>query len=256
MARPPTRARAQVRAIVDRLDVIAAQHLTFDQDEPFANEGGGSRGAHRLRRRGLLDRWYLLISITVLIALVPVGYALLTDDGPKQTPPAVLPSVTTGLGGLVAGGSPDASVDSSAVPVASDASASPSATARASTPKPGTSTVPATLTISATATLQRGQSWRTTSTVVSLTTDGDLVVTNASGTQLWHSDTGSHNPNRSGNRAVFQNDGNLVVYDSAQRSLWTSGTAGHPGAVLVVQSGAACVVDSGRRVWCTTSSQG
>jgi hypothetical protein len=231
--------------------------MTRDQDQPPADQGGGTPGAHRLRHSGILDRWYLLLAVTVAIALVPVGYAVVTDDGPKQSPSAVLPSMTAGLAGAPDGASPSSSGDPGALPVSSESPADTGATPRTPAPKaPGTtSSLPATLTISATAVLQRGQSWRTTSTALALSTIGDLIATDGSGRQLWHSDTGTHNPNRAGTTAVFQNDGNLVVYDSDQRALWTSGTAGHPGAVLVIQRSGVCVVDHGRQVWCGSANQ-
>jgi D-mannose binding lectin len=226
--------------------------MTPHQDPSGAGRDGTPRGAHRLRRGGILDRWYLLLAVAVAVALIPVAFTLFSDDGPHQSPSAVMPTVTEVFAGQPAAIDPTGSASPTG-PAASQSpvSASPSAPAPTPPRTPATAPLPSTLTITSPATLQRGQSWRTASTVVALSTDGDLTVTDGSGKLVWHSDTGSHNPNRAGHQAVLQSDGNLVVSNADNNSVWASGTSGHPGAVLLLQrDGHVCVVDGGRELWC------
>lgn len=61
--------------------------------------------------------------------------------------------------------------------------------------------------------------------------DGNLVLYFA-GTALWHTGTVGTSPGV----VTMQSDGDLVVRDETGTPRWASGTSGHPGAYLVVQS--------------------
>jgi hypothetical protein len=56
-------------------------------------------------------------------------------------------------------------------------------------------------------------------TVLSLQSDGNLVIRGASNELIWQSGTGGH----PGARLVMQNDGNLVIYDG-WAGIWHTGT--------------------------------
>ncbi|PPH96905.1 hypothetical protein C5C95_13050 [Rathayibacter sp. AY1B7] len=64
---------------------------------------------------------------------------------------------------------------------------------------------------------------------LSMQSDGNAVVTSASGRPLWASGTAG-NP---GSRLQMQNDGNLVVYSASGRALWASDTPPAPPAPAV-----------------------
>ncbi len=226
---------------------------------PLRPEQPRTGGTHR-RAKGLLDRWYLILAAALVIASFPVLASLLggqpATDGPVPPLPlaAGAPTISTPTGGPTltpsagrAASAPAPSRTGSSVPgspagssaIAAPAVATPSPTA------PGPSG-PATLTVSATRALFRGDSVRTARTVLSMGTDGDLVITDLAGKRLWHANTAG-----SGYQATFQDDGNFVVYTQPQQPLWSSGTAGHPGAVLVLQAnGDVCVVAGVKPLWC------
>jgi hypothetical protein len=69
---------------------------------------------------------------------------------------------------------------------------------------------------------------------LSMQVDGDLVLHDSGGVQLWSSQTAGNK----GQAMVMQGDGNFVMvdgYHGAGASVWETGTAGHPGATLSVE---------------------
>ncbi len=63
-----------------------------------------------------------------------------------------------------------------------------------------------------------------TGAMVTLRTDGNLVLTGASGSEIWAAGAGSH----PGARLQVQDDGNLVLLDVELRPLWASDTSALP----------------------------
>ena len=63
---------------------------------------------------------------------------------------------------------------------------------------------------------------------LSLQANGDLVLVDANGNQVWNTSTAGSNAAY----AVMQGDGNFVLYTAAGQAVWASNTPGHPGAVL------------------------
>ncbi len=214
-------------------------------------------------RHSLLDRWWIVLGATLLLALIPAAFTLLSRDRDPANPAAPVPSLPVSVAPPGTAGS---TARAASFPGAADVtsrsprpSGSPKPRTSAPVPAPtpaGPSATrspagPASLTVRATTPLFAGQSLRTFGTVLTMRADGDLVVTDAIGRRLWHTGTDDPRPDRAGYQATFQDDGNFVVYTRAQQPLWTSGTAGHPGAVLVLQAdGDVCVVDRGRQLWC------
>ncbi|CAM5675474.1 putative protein OS=Streptomyces rimosus subsp. rimosus (strain ATCC / DSM 40260 / JCM 4667 / NRRL 2234) OX=1265868 GN=SRIM_011130 PE=4 SV=1 [Streptomyces rimosus subsp. rimosus] len=50
--------------------------------------------------------------------------------------------------------------------------------------------------------------------------DGDLVVYDSSGRQIWHSDTGGNH----GAKLSVQDDGNIVIYNASDKPIWATNT--------------------------------
>ncbi len=231
--------------------------MTQDQPPDPGARADPVGGRHR-RWSPLLDRWYLVLAVAVLIASFPVLTAVLSDAGRDTVTPPVPPAPVT-VAAPVASGSPSSGARPSVDPYAkrSTGSSAPGSgtpgqpattTPRATT---FTATRPASLTITATRPLFRGDTAGTDRTTLRMGTDGDLVITDAAGTRLWHANTAP-----GGYQATFQDDGNFAVYTQDQRPLWTSGTAGHPGAVLVLRSnGDVCILAGTTALWCAGTAR-
>lgn len=86
--------------------------------------------------------------------------------------------------------------------------------------------------------------------VLSMQTDGNLVLYGPAGAMWWTSTNGG-----SDRRMVMQADGNLVVYNSANQALWSSATYGNPGARLVVQNDGNLVIynTANQGVWASNT---
>jgi hypothetical protein len=81
--------------------------------------------------------------------------------------------------------------------------------------------------------------------------DGDLMLSVASGRELWASGTAG-SPRA---YAVMQADGDLAIYSHSKRMLWETGTGGHPGADLAVQSDSGLVIyDASVPLWSAGST--
>ncbi|WP_329199437.1 MULTISPECIES: hypothetical protein [unclassified Streptomyces] len=94
-----------------------------------------------------------------------------------------------------------------------------------------------------------GEVARSKNAVLTLQSDGNLVLEHVSGGVLWA--TGTYgNP---GATVTFQQDGNLVVYSAAGKALWAAGSYGNPGARLDLQSDGNLVVyrQDGSAAWST-----
>ncbi|MFM8526409.1 MAG: Calx-beta domain-containing protein, partial [Cyanobacteriota bacterium] len=63
---------------------------------------------------------------------------------------------------------------------------------------------------------------------LSLQANGDLVIVDTTGIQVWSTGTA----NSGATYAIVQGDGNVVLYTAAGDAVWASNTPGHPGAVL------------------------
>jgi hypothetical protein len=87
---------------------------------------------------------------------------------------------------------------------------------------------------------------------LTLQTDGNLVLYEASGTPLWSSTTSDSVTAQ----LVLQSDGNLVLYGDAQNSQWASNTSGNPNDYLVVQDDGNLVLysDSDTVLWATNTT--
>ncbi|MFD7004381.1 hypothetical protein ACFWA5_51395 [Streptomyces mirabilis] len=83
--------------------------------------------------------------------------------------------------------------------------------------------------IQATAVIQPGQSIEYGKAILTMTSSGDLVVTDERQVTRWATHTSG-----SDLQAVFQNDGLLAIYDAQRKVHWSSYTSGNPGAVLVI----------------------
>jgi hypothetical protein len=71
-------------------------------------------------------------------------------------------------------------------------------------------------------------------------TDGNLVIYNAAGNPVWHTNTYGTSPGR----AHMQPDGNFVVYNSSGQPLWHTFTYGRNGASLAMQDDGNLVIYS------------
>ncbi|MEU6896290.1 hypothetical protein ABZ934_32045 [Streptomyces sp. NPDC046557] len=137
-------------------------------------------------------------------------------------------------GALVAPGAAQAATVAFKAPVAPVAPAAPAAPAAAQGFERGTSQ-------------GAGEIARSKNAVLTLQSDGNLVLEHVSGGVLWA--TGTYgNP---GATVTFQQDGNLVVYSAAGKALWAAGSYGNPGARLELQSDANLVVyrQDGSAAW-------
>lgn len=100
--------------------------------------------------------------------------------------------------------------------------------------------------IRGTSVLEPGQNWHTNRIRLTLTTGGNLVLTDENGRTTWSSGTSG-----SGTQLVFQADGNLGLY-SGSTPLWTTRTDGHDGAILVLQADANVTISlNGTTLWST-----
>ena len=79
--------------------------------------------------------------------------------------------------------------------------------------------------------LNPGQVLRTWNEVLSMQTDGNLVLTDSLGSAVWWSGTSTPNSYLS-----MQSDGNLVIYTPTNVALWHTNTYGQFGAYLVLQN--------------------
>ncbi|MCI4429827.1 MAG: DUF5011 domain-containing protein, partial [Burkholderiales bacterium] len=88
---------------------------------------------------------------------------------------------------------------------------------------------------------------------LTLHTDGNLVIYNASSQPLWAGATAG----QGGVRLELQGDGNLVLYTSAGAAVWSSGTNGSGAARLVMQDDGNLVLETaaGVSVWSTSTGQ-
>jgi hypothetical protein len=84
-------------------------------------------------------------------------------------------------------------------------------------------------------------------------TDGNLVLTDNSGSPLWASGTAGTSPGQ----AIMQSDGNFVIYDESGQPVWASHTDGQSGAFLLVQTdGNVVIYDSGSApLWATGTNR-
>jgi len=87
--------------------------------------------------------------------------------------------------------------------------------------------------------------------VLTLQTNGDLVLLQDGNRMLWHSNTAGSDAYA----AIMQPDGNFVLYGRADNPLWKSDTVGNPGAGLELQQDNNLVVYSGdhRALWASNS---
>uniref|UniRef100_UPI002F912E16 hypothetical protein n=1 Tax=Streptomyces sp. NBC_01562 TaxID=2975879 RepID=UPI002F912E16 len=83
--------------------------------------------------------------------------------------------------------------------------------------------------IQATAVIQPGQSIEYGKATLTMTSSGDLVVTDERQVTRWATHTSG-----SDLQTVFQNDGLLAIYDAQHKVHWSSYTSGNPGAVLAI----------------------
>jgi hypothetical protein len=120
----------------------------------------------------------------------------------------------------------------------------------------GLSTAAATDTLRGGQTLAAGQSLVSGDNhyVLTLRTDGDLVLYIANGLSLgrvlWTSGTAGD----AGDHAVLQNNGNLVLYDANNQTLWSSNTSTAGCANLVVQEDGNLVLYNAKHaVWATST---
>ncbi|MFF0050797.1 hypothetical protein [Streptomyces sp. NPDC005498] len=101
--------------------------------------------------------------------------------------------------------------------------------------------------IRATAVLGPGRSVRGGKATLTMTSGGDLVVTDERGATRWSSHTVG-----TGFQAVFQDDGNLAVYNPGGDVQWSSRTDGHPGAALMLMpDGNVRIQQGGSVLWQT-----
>lgn len=94
--------------------------------------------------------------------------------------------------------------------------------------------------VQGTAVLLPGQSFASNRMRVTMSDDGNLVITDEHGRARWSSGTAGR-----GSYAVFQADGNLVVYTTDRQTAWSSRTDGHDGAELVIQDDGNVVISQG-----------
>ncbi|WP_433174882.1 hypothetical protein [Actinoallomurus sp. CA-150999] len=85
--------------------------------------------------------------------------------------------------------------------------------------------------------LRSGRSVRTNRIVLTMQTDGNLVLSDKNGKPMWATNTF-----RPGAHAMLQTDGNLVVLSSGNRPIWGAGCQGHDHATMVLQSDANLVI--------------
>jgi len=88
--------------------------------------------------------------------------------------------------------------------------------------------------------------------VLTMQTDGNLVLHTPQGQVLWSSGTAGSG----GVMAIMQTDGNFVVYGPSQNAVWSSGTSGQPGNRLTLRDdGNLTVVTPQRGVaWASNTS--
>lgn len=92
-----------------------------------------------------------------------------------------------------------------------------------------------------------GESITTGSYQLAMQNDGNLVVSNTQGQDLWSSGT-QGDP---GDFLIMQSDGNLIIYSKYGNALWATGTEGNPGDYAVMQStdGNLVVYSSTQALW-------
>src|SRR5262249_19558236 len=85
--------------------------------------------------------------------------------------------------------------------------------------------------------LAPGSSVRTNRIVLTMQTDGNLVLRDKSGKPIWATGT-----NRPGSHATLQTDGNLVISTTDNRPVWGAGCQGHDNPTMVLQPDANLVI--------------
>ncbi|TDC21309.1 hypothetical protein E1211_32170, partial [Micromonospora sp. 15K316] len=105
--------------------------------------------------------------------------------------------------------------------------------------------------VNGTSVLRPGGSWRTNRLTFSLTSDGNLVLSDQ-GRRVWSAQTGG----RGADQLVFQDDGNLVLYSRSMATIWSTRTDGNNGAILVLQNdGNVTISRNGRTLWQTGTAK-
>ncbi|MEU6206774.1 hypothetical protein ABZ814_24680 [Micromonospora musae] len=105
--------------------------------------------------------------------------------------------------------------------------------------------------VNGTSVLRPGGSWRTNRLTFSLTSDGNVVLTDQ-GRRVWSAQTGG----KGADQLVFQDDGNLVLYTRGMATIWSTRTNGHDGAIFVLQNdGNVTISQNGRTLWQTGTAK-
>ncbi|MCX4406015.1 MULTISPECIES: hypothetical protein [unclassified Streptomyces] len=262
----PTEPHAQVPVDTSFADGSTMPQFPVQAAEPESDfvllgaEGGDTSAEKRSRRRGRVRAAALTTAACAGIVVAATLISSRTDhDGPgnavvaRSADPYQVTGTPTGADVSVirslsaspsrtgAQPSQSRSASASAQPSVTSTPAhapgvthAPSATAQphpAKTPTPSstpTSTADPYV-IQATAVIQPGQSIEYGKATLTMTSSGDLVVTDERNVTRWATHTSG-----SDLQTVFQNDGLLAVYDAQHKVHWSSYTSGNPGAVLAI----------------------
>ncbi|WP_433174872.1 protein kinase domain-containing protein [Actinoallomurus sp. CA-150999] len=233
--------------VIERLRQVAegTPSASTPTAPPAAEKGPDNKTGDGKRTRRM---WVLPVAATIAVAAFAAGVAAATGviklrPAATQTSPAVTATATTTQPGDQQQ-HPTVSPSKSRKPQAAASTKSsvphrkPADAQTASAELPSAGGPPwTTRVLHAPYVLTPGSSVRTNRIVLTMQTDGNLVLRDKSGKPIWATGT-----NRPGSHATLQTDGNLVISTTDNRPVWGAGCQGHDNSTMVLQPDANLVI--------------